>query len=238
MFVSNLRARREQNTIEMEQILESIPGWSWEPLEDAWNEGFNHLMEFKRINGHLDFTQTYKTVDGFKLGQWVGVQRNSKNKMNNERKNKLDLLNFIWNILDQKWEKGFSHLKTFLENKFTEEISANYISEDGYRLGAWVQGQRQKKDTLPEERKSRLESLVGWVWDGRSLYLETKWDEELSYLIKFYESEGHANVDSKLITDGGFQLGAWVKRQRLNKNTLNPLRKSKLDALGFVWKVK
>ena len=179
-----------------------------------------------------------KTVDGFKLGQWVGVQRNSKNKMNNERKNKLDLLNFIWNILDQKWEKGFAHLKTFLENKFTEEISANYISEDGYRLGAWVQGQRQKKDTLPEERKSRLESLVGWVWDGRSLYLETKWDEELSYLIKFYESEGHANVDSKLITDGGFQLGAWVKRQRLNKNTLNPLRKSKLDALGFVWKVK
>ena len=155
-----------------------------------------------------------------------------------KEKNKLDLLNFIWNILDQKWEKGFSHLKTFLENKFTEEISANYISEDGYRLGAWVQGQRQKKDTLPEERKSRLESLVGWVWDGRSLYLETKWDEELSYLIKFYESEGHANVDSKLITDGGFQLGAWVKRQRLNKNTLNPLRKSKLDALGFVWKVK
>ena len=129
-------------------------------------------MNLKKKNGHLNFTQTFKADDGFKLGQWVSVQRRNKNTMSKEKKNKLEAIGLIWNTLDKKWEEGFSHLKTFLENKITKEISANYISQDGYKLGAWVQGQRRKSDKLTEEKKSRLESIVGWVWDGRGLYLE------------------------------------------------------------------
>ena len=30
--------------------------------------------------------------------------------MSKERKNKLDSLGFVWDSVDQQWEKGYSHL--------------------------------------------------------------------------------------------------------------------------------
>ena len=65
----------------MEKILETIPGWSWDVIDDSWEEGFKHFKEFKETNGHLNFITTYVNKKCFKLGQWVNVQRSSKNKM-------------------------------------------------------------------------------------------------------------------------------------------------------------
>jgi hypothetical protein len=43
-------------------------------------------------------------------------------------------------------------------------------SEDGFRLGEWVKGQRAmwKRDDLAVGRSDRLESLPGWTWDART----------------------------------------------------------------------
>jgi len=147
----------------MEQILESIPGWTWDVLEDKWNEGFYHLKEFKNKFSHINFSQKHKTEDGFKLGQWVGVQRSFISKMSKERKNKLDSLGFVWDSVDQQWEKGYSHLTTFFEKEGHAVVSYNYITGNGYKLGSWVRRQRSNKEKMSKERKNKL-NLLGFDW--------------------------------------------------------------------------
>lgn len=54
--------------------LERLPGWSWEPTADRWEEGFRHLQEFLTRHGHARVTGNVM-VNGYALGRWVSKQR-------------------------------------------------------------------------------------------------------------------------------------------------------------------
>jgi helicase associated protein len=105
--------------------------------------------------------------------------------------------------------------------------------ENGFRLGSWVDRQRQSKDaeTLSEARRQQLDEL-GFVWDP----LETDWAEGFRYLKMYKEREGHCRVPSTH-KENRFRLGGWVVRQRQSKDqeTLSEARRQQLDELGFVW---
>ena len=53
---------------------QELPGWTWDPFADQWEEGFSRLLDYVERNGDARVPQSY-TVDGYKLGQWVGMQR-------------------------------------------------------------------------------------------------------------------------------------------------------------------
>ncbi|MGH7180654.1 MAG: helicase associated domain-containing protein [Nitrospiraceae bacterium] len=40
------------------------------------------------------------------------------------------------------------------------------------------------------------------------------------------------------ISEDGYRLGSWVSAQRQKVETLSPERHQRLNALGFVWKVR
>ncbi|RUM51506.1 MAG: hypothetical protein DSY87_09150, partial [Methylococcus sp.] len=61
-----------------------------------WEQGFSYLKEFVAQEGHARVQRNFKTEDGYKLGQWVRVQRLNKDKLTPERKSKLDSLGFVW----------------------------------------------------------------------------------------------------------------------------------------------
>ena len=77
--------------------------------------------------------------------------------------------------------------------------------------------------------------MPGWSWDRFS----DKWEKGYFHLKEFCEREGQARVPQRYRTDDGYSLGLWVVVQRRNKDTMDPDRRQRLEALpGWVWKVE
>ncbi|GAA1479012.1 hypothetical protein GCM10009623_34580 [Nocardioides aestuarii] len=55
--------------------LARTPGWVWDTRDAAWEKGFDALTGFQARNGHCRVPGTW-LEDGYRLGQWVTVQRN------------------------------------------------------------------------------------------------------------------------------------------------------------------
>ena len=96
-----------------------------------------------------------------------------------------------------------------------------------------IQRQAHREGTLDPERRARLETVPGWVWDAR----EARWEEGFTQLLRFVEREGHARVPQSHREDG-LRLGGWVMKQRqgYREGKLDPARRARLEALpGWVW---
>jgi predicted helicase len=52
----------------------SLPGWSWDPLEDQWNSNYEELKSFAKKHGHATVPDAHQQ-NGIRLGKWIGKQR-------------------------------------------------------------------------------------------------------------------------------------------------------------------
>ena len=107
----------------------------WGVLASQWEEGFEHLKEFKEQHGHCRVSQKYNSSDGYRLGAWVNRQRSQIDNMPSHQKAKLDILGFVWDPFTLQWEEGFVHLQAFAKENGHCKITAAYKTVDGYELG-------------------------------------------------------------------------------------------------------
>src|SRR6476619_2447528 len=85
--------------------LEQLPSWSWTPRTDQWEYGFSRLKEFCEREGHCRVPDRYETDDGYRLGAWVGLQRRKTDKMDLERRRRLEELpGWLWKVGYQWFE--------------------------------------------------------------------------------------------------------------------------------------
>ncbi len=89
--------RRTRNTLSADKIrlLESVQ-FSWDPLEEKWEEAFSALIDFRSKTGHCRVGARY-VINGLKLGVWVCTQRRTKSRLSPERIKRLDSVGFLWN---------------------------------------------------------------------------------------------------------------------------------------------
>lgn len=232
-WVNDQRAKRTRLLDVRIAKLEALPGWAWDVVSERWEDGFRHLEEFVMREGHCSIAQTYRTHDGFRLGQWIQNLRNRKDNIELERKERLmSLPGWSWDERDQKWETGYEYLKEFSDREGHCMPLMKYKTENGYSLGAWVCAQRTKRGQMSEHRKTRLEELTGWTWDA----IAAQWEQGFHHLEKYCLREGNSNVPAKYKTEDGYPLGAWVGNRRQSKSKMPEQYEARLEKiLGWTW---
>jgi hypothetical protein len=213
---------------ERRQRLDEL-GFVWDPLDADWEDGLRYLSLYKKRTGHCLVPQGHEE-GGYRLGQWVSVQRTNKATLSEERRQALSKLGFDWEPLGSVWEKGFEHFQVFVKNHKHCRVPAQYKTADGYPLGRWVVTQRHS-DALSTERKARLDAL-GFDWDP----FTTLWEEGFRHLQAFVQEHKHCLVTIGYRSPDGYRLGTWVSNQRLqSRDKLTAEQKQRLDNFGFDW---
>jgi len=200
-------------------------------LEDELVDSFD--ANFEALKAYLEEHGEYpkRNMD---LGVWVNSIRNHKYKLNEDRMTKLTSIDFVWNELNESWDKNFQCLRKF-KDEFGHCIVARNYTLDGQRLGQWVNRQRTifKKGALSKGRINTLNS-IGFIWHQPN----NRWKTGFSHLNNFKTEFGHCNVPRRYDI-GGFKLGEWVVTQRSNlkKGRLSQERIDLLNGIGFVWEI-
>lgn len=226
-------------TLDPERVkrLQALPGWTFDTRADQWEEGFQHLLEYVEQSGGADVPSSYTSADGYRLGQWVGGQRNAyaKGTLPKDRENRLTALpGWSWNSKRDKWDQFLSLLIKYASENGNVRVPGAYEA-NGLKLGVWVRVQRANfnRGVLNPERVRRLSEVPGWSWDP----FDTQWEQGFAKLVEYVAEHGDARVPGSYIIDG-FRLGGWVQKQRnvFNKSNLDAERRSRLETLpGWTW---
>lgn len=230
-----LTQRNTEKTISAERraLLETVPGWTWDPYSTSWERNYKALVNFADHNGHA-LVPANHVEDGVKLGGWVLEQRMSRAKMRPERRRRLEAVpGWSWNSVEDSWTTHLELLRAFTEREGHTLVPVDYV-ENGLKLGQWVRSRRKERKKLSSPRQALLEAIPGWFWGTKSDYV---WNQKFALLEKFIAREGHARVPSGY-TEDGVKLGSWVTEQRSNRKSLVPERIAQLEALPeWMWTV-
>ncbi len=226
------------------ELLNAI-GMRWESVRDlSWERNFAEAKRYYEAHGNLLISSRDKRTNGIALGHWIAQLRFYRKSgiqgayMTPERIQALDAIGMVWDVPDYLWEQNYNSAVRYHHAHGHLNVPADYVDEDGIRLGAWLcsvrawkKGQNRRAQ-LTGEQVARLDAL-GMNWVGK---YNAAWETAYAEACKYRKEHGHLNVPSNYVTDNGIRLGRWIRKQReVFKTNLSNTRKKKLDALGMVW---
>src|SRR5262249_2021162 len=155
----------------------------------SWDEWYGRLETYKRQEGHCNVPALHKTSEGYRLGQWVNVQRFRQYGLSDERKARLNALGFDWDRHDTAWIEGLEHLRSFVNERKHCRVPPDYKSPDGYKLGRWIIKKRSRKDSLTPKQIAIFDAL-GFDWEP----MTTQWEEGFKHLQAYAEQYKNCRV--------------------------------------------
>ena len=205
-------------------------GFEWDQRDAWWEQCFEALEDYYREHGDCLVPANYKTEKRFNLGRWVVSQRGQEDTIILDRRDRLDGVGFVWDVKVYVWDQNFKALEGYFKEHGNCLVPNSYRTKDGLRLGNWVSTQRIEKHTPSKANRARLDSL-GFDWDPWT----TRWEQCFEALEAFYSENGNSLVPASYKTENGLGLGAWVVKQRKDKDKIAEERRARLDNLGFDW---
>jgi hypothetical protein len=228
-WVSEQRHKPDAILPERKARLDSL-GFDWNPFKTDWEKGFEHLTAYVKEYKDYRISPRYRSPDGYRLGGWVLEQRQSRDKLSTERRLRLESLGFDWDPVTTRFKEGFERLRDYVRQHGHCRVPLRYKSSDGYSLGRWVGDRRELQNTISPNEREELNSL-GFIWNVH----EDAWQQGFEHLTAYVKEYKHCRVPVQYKTSGGYDLGRWVHVQRTAQDELSVERKSRLDALDFVW---
>ena len=239
-WVNKQRVAKRKGRLNQEQVdrLEEL-GFVWDVFSGlSWGEAFQELQAYKDEHGDTLVPCDHQTATGYNLGRWVDRQRVAKRKgrLNQEQVDRLEELDFAWDVLSGLWGEAFQELQAYKDDHGDTLVPRRHQTATGYNLGGWVNKQRvaKRKGRLNQEQVDRLEEL-DFAWDVFS----GLWGEAFQELQAYKDEHGDTLVPRRHQTATGYNLGGWVNKQRVakRKGRLNQEQVDRLEELGFVWDV-
>ena len=223
------------------KLLDEI-GMRWESVRDvAWEKNYAAAKAYYAEHGDLLVNISDNKYQGVALGRWIAQLRTYRKSeiqsayLTPERIRALDAIGMIWDVPDYLWERNFAAAVEYHRTHGDLEVPADYVDEDGVRLGAWLvnvrAGTKNKnaRTQLTEDQVRRLDEL-GMNWAGK---YDAAWDKSYQAACRYKAELGNLDIPVAYKTQDGLALGRWIRRQKTAK--LTEERKAKLEAIGFVW---
>lgn len=201
-------------------------------VTEKWDINFNLLKDYLKDNNKFP-TSNYITSDGIKLGSWVSRQRLLKNKLSKSKIDKLNSINFNWNILENQW--NFFYNKAVLYYKKYNDLCVYYAERKAdEKLRSWLSKQRRLYNQK-KLNKFKIKKLndIHMIWDIKEYELNKMYNEAQL----FYQKNKHLKV-SKSIEGPNKKLGIWLEEQRRNyrkDNHYNDELIKKLESINMIW---
>ncbi len=203
-----------------------------ETLTASWDIMYLEAKRYYEENGDLLVPKAYINENGYRVGQWVNVQRvnyRKKQFLSESRIRRLEAIGMDWQTVDERfWNESYSKCKFYFERHHSLEG----VRTADPRLAAWLVVQRKKyKEGLLSTDKIQLLEEVGMVWSYDT------WEQFYAAAKRFYESEGHLDIQVGYITEDGLKLGRWFRSMRdmHREGTLSEEKTELLESIGMKW---
>ena len=219
--------------------LEDLPEWTWHTHRDAWVDGYERMRRFVARERHADVPKGFMDQDGSRLDLWALHQRADyrSGKLTTERARRLEQLHgWKWEPDEAAFNHGLDRLGRYVERHSNASVPNDYVDEDGFKLGDWVQNRRKgyKRGHLAASHIAALEAVPGWGWSLK----DDAWEKGYERLQRFAVQHGHARIPSQYQDVDGYRLGSWVSNQRY-KYSIGRLAADRIARLeqvdGWTW---
>lgn len=155
----------------LREELESIPGWTWDPVDARYRSFLKLLREFAAEYG-LDRLTSKTVYRGEPLGVWATCRRVDyrRNQLAAWITAELEAIpGWSWDPIEHRQHRNLKLLREFVAQHGWEKFTTRTIV-DGVNLGGWVNGRRTDfhKERLDPALQEQLEAIPGWRWRVRS----------------------------------------------------------------------
>jgi superfamily II DNA or RNA helicase len=214
-------------------LIEDIPGWSWDPGNDSWNKALAEVEGYVSTHGRLP-TDKVAGVSMARLDSWLYQQRKVFERLDDSQRTKLSMLRGFEPLSasltkEQSWQQNLKDAKEFVAE---ENMIPSYRSKSPKSdkvLGLWLDIQKRDFLSLSEKQTQGLMEIPGF---------KPQQSKSEKWYTKFVELEKHISNEGSLppLRRGGRDLpaGAWMRRQFKSWGTLTHEQQHRLSSLpGF-----
>ncbi|MDP9675222.1 superfamily II DNA or RNA helicase [Paenibacillus jamilae] len=158
----NQRSLYNANQLTQNKIdqLNSV-GFIWNNMLDhTWNFNYELYRSIKEKFSCYNLPNNY-VVDGHKIGLWQQIQRRcyKQGKLSQNRIDKLNQINFVWDVVDSRWDKMFQRCA---------------MGDRNEQVRVWEVTQRMNyKNGLLDKHKIKKLKSINFNWNP----MDSKWDE-------------------------------------------------------------
>jgi superfamily II DNA or RNA helicase len=224
-WCQNCRQVRYKFSKERLEILEALPMWTWDPLRDAFEHHVENYISFVTTNKKLP-SQASKEQEESKLGVWCSQCRQRRDIMPNERRELLETLPmWTWDPKGDEFKRQVQDYVYFVTKN--QRLPSNKSQDqDEKKVGIWCGTCRQRRDTLPKERRELLETLPMWTWDPKGDDFNLKVQGYTSFVAKNQKTPSAKSQDLN-----EKKLGVWSSNCRSKKDKMSQERREILESL-------